>query len=123
MKTPFILLLVLALNVNAQKIKPNDSLSVLFSIPYASQAIINLTETKLKIINGVEYRGYCETHNIFSVKINTALYRDENDFIAQLLSATGVDAINIKQGKEEDIFPFCEEYPNYWIDKEKASKK
>ncbi len=123
MKTTFILLLFLGLNVSAQKIKYNDSLSLLFTIPEASQVIINNTETTLKTITGVSFRGYCSIHNIFSVKINRGIYKDEHEFVLQLLSATGVKAIGIKEGKEEDVFPFCEEYPNYWLVRDKASKK
>lgn len=123
MKIFFLCLLFISINSFSQNTKAYDSLSVVFSVPSTSQSTNHLVEAKIKTMNGVVFRGYCTSHNVYSIKISTQFYPNKIEFVNQLKNLTALSLIHIKENTEDDFFSYCEDYPNYQSDKDKASKK
>jgi hypothetical protein len=89
---------------------PVASINVILSITHNDKNIIDPVKSMLRSMNGVSILAYCDGHAVFMIALDNTIYRDRNDFYAELKKQypKTQDQLSFKDGDFKEFMQHCQ---------------
>lgn len=85
-----------------------DSIPVIISLTDDTQIKINTIKNQLQMLPSSKYLGFCNNHKLFLLYIDPFIHGSSTLFLSNLIKATGLYDLSLKEGSVTDIIGFCE---------------